>query len=827
MAEPVSIVASVVGIASAGIKLSTTLYTYAETAFHADGSIKDIARDVSLTSSVMGELGTLLQQDTKVNLCSQSALQTITKAVTGCNTVFNQIGDALEKSLKKTQDGKKKLSALQRLKWPLLEPRMRLLQSNLESLKSTLLLMLNVLKYARDVAVKRNQESTAEDKRRQIASLIKINQESTQKFVQIEEAFRQFALQGAQNSEESACSMEDSAATSVNPYISMHTVSENISAGSSTLLTNSMPAKCLCGASDKHKVGWENDFHITSRELDTCINHIGALLKKIQAVEPALSQSLCLTESRCLKLRKEYRQTAVMLDEVFNPQGYWQRLAIQPRLMPQNAPPAFTNTSDFDLNQDMNPPFGSQTSRLDLLLGQGQEQFPRLNQRNRLAYLGQADQMSPPEISIDFAPPSRQASFEPPKLAAQENALSPLERSRSRNRMRAKSDSFTGQPSRATTPGSDPSNSLSPNAAKGLSRSPSPSSKGSRRSSTSCIPHRDYILDLAASRPLSNGGDSSQTPNKRTQKYPATFQCNICPKRFTRAYNLRSHLRMHTNEHPFVCNICGKAFARQHDCKRHEGLHVGEKKFVCRGMLKDGNNWGCGRRFARADALGRHFRSEGGCVCIRPLLDEEVREKGWEQQQQQQQGMDTDMLGSSQMGPQVGLGMQMSQPPQQGGFGAATFPQSSSAHRARADPAYALPAALLAQYPALAGFQWDLSAAEDGFDGGRSSFNASSGGEIFGEDEEFGASGRAGRINEWLEIVECFGTVRGRAGVGGRPFEPFGVPPISSRCSSTAGSDPAADIPEHDPLVEVVNATDSQTIDEVDALLRKWTNVFK
>jgi uncharacterized Zn-finger protein len=109
-----------------------------------------------------------------------------------------------------------------------------------------------------------------------------------------------------------------------------------------------------------------------------------------------------------------------------------------------------------------------------------------------------------------------------------------------------------------------------------------------------------------------------------SQKHPATFQCSLCPKCFTRAFNLRSHLRNHTDERPFACMVCGKAFARQNDRKSHEALHSGEKPFVCRGALGNGHRWGCGRSFARASSLGRHFRSEKGRTCIKPLAEEEA-----------------------------------------------------------------------------------------------------------------------------------------------------------------------------------------------------------
>lgn len=263
--------------------------------------------------------------------------------------------------------------------------------------------------------------------------------------------------------------------------------------------------------------------------------------------------------------------------------------------------------------------------------------------------------------------------------------------------------SAPGHDQRSLSPFTARSGNLSTPASRGTS----PIAKN-RRQSTSSVDGRSYILDLAdPQRP----GSSSDT-SKRIQKHPATFQCNLCPKRFTRAYNLRSHLRTHTDERPFVCTVCGKAFARQHDRKRHEGLHSGEKKFICRGDLGSGGHWGCGRRFARADALGRHFRSEAGRICIKPLLDEEAIERNNRSFASQQE----QVPGHLQPVPQQ-ISMQ---------------------------PGFTLPAALLAQYPALQTLQWDQIASQpppdDSSDIGgnpRGSFDASSGGEYgFGDEDE-------------------------------------------------------------------------------------------
>ncbi|KAL4975711.1 hypothetical protein BDW66DRAFT_63722 [Aspergillus desertorum] len=345
---------------------------------------------------------------------------------------------------------------------------------------------------------------------------------------------------------------------------------------------------------------------------------------------------------------------------------------------------------------------------------------------NGASDIGQASQMAPPSINVEFAPPAKAHVFPTDKSTADMDSLSPPPSIRA-SRMRSKSDPYTASISRSRSP-SSPSASLDVLAASSprslspfdISRHPysNPSSRevsparSARRLSTSSVDSRNYILGLAdPQRP-----GSSITDSKRVQKHPATFQCHLCPKRFTRAYNLRSHLRTHTDERPFVCTVCGKAFARQHDRKRHEGLHSGEKKFVCRGDLSRGGQWGCGRRFARADALGRHFRSEAGRICIKPLLDEESQERERTLMNQQQQHLQP-----------------VHQPlivPGQGMEGQHTGN-------------FILPAALLAQYPALQTLQWDQlpTGTDDASDiGGHNSFDASSGGEFGFDDDESGIS---------------------------------------------------------------------------------------
>lgn len=56
-------------------------------------------------------------------------------------------------------------------------------------------------------------------------------------------------------------------------------------------------------------------------------------------------------------------------------------------------------------------------------------------------------------------------------------------------------------------------------------------------------------------------------------------------------------------------------------------IHSGEKVHECVGSLKNGETWGCRRKFARADKLKQHHQSDTGRRCMQPLYDEQAHEQ--------------------------------------------------------------------------------------------------------------------------------------------------------------------------------------------------------
>lgn len=148
MAEPFSIVTGAVQVAGAGFQLAKTLYTCARNIRDAEKEINVVATEVKLTSTVLENLAAVLENENVNDICSVTLQADAQAAMDGCKTAFNELDRALRSATKTTANGTTRISFSGRAKWPLNQSKMKILQSNLERLKTTLSLMLDVLNLA-------------------------------------------------------------------------------------------------------------------------------------------------------------------------------------------------------------------------------------------------------------------------------------------------------------------------------------------------------------------------------------------------------------------------------------------------------------------------------------------------------------------------------------------------------------------------------------------------------------------------------------------------------------------------------------------------------
>ena len=155
MAE-VALVASIVQIADIGIRLSLRLYAFGETVASADQSILAISKDISLTSAVLKELGSIFGNQSE-RLHSQNAIETAESVVRECSAAFEDIENILLAKVPSLQSANvekrsRATQLLERLRWPTIKGKIQMLNCNLDRMKSTLTLMLNVIIYAKQVS---------------------------------------------------------------------------------------------------------------------------------------------------------------------------------------------------------------------------------------------------------------------------------------------------------------------------------------------------------------------------------------------------------------------------------------------------------------------------------------------------------------------------------------------------------------------------------------------------------------------------------------------------------------------------------------------------
>lgn len=154
MGEPFSIAASAIQVAGAGLSVAKTLHAYVQEVKSAHKHVKAVAVEVKLTSSVLEHLGALLNENEAEKLCTKNVVTDAQDALSGCKDAFNEIDNTFKALVKAQPEGTRTVSTTARFAWPFKKGKLEALQANLERLKSTLLLMLSVLSYAREKATK-------------------------------------------------------------------------------------------------------------------------------------------------------------------------------------------------------------------------------------------------------------------------------------------------------------------------------------------------------------------------------------------------------------------------------------------------------------------------------------------------------------------------------------------------------------------------------------------------------------------------------------------------------------------------------------------------
>jgi hypothetical protein len=140
-----------------------------------------------------------------------------------------------------------------------------------------------------------------------------------------------------------------------------------------------------------------------------------------------------------------------------------------------------------------------------------------------------------------------------------------------------------------------------------------------------CSPSIDTAQPLIVAEPAMDSALAEATPSstrsremaKRRKTAKQDYECVHCGKKFNKKFNWQSHLASHSGgDLRYPCLYCDKSCARHGDLVRHMKLHNPDSAVTCGGLLSNGQQWGCGTSFARADILRSHHKSKKGRRCV-------------------------------------------------------------------------------------------------------------------------------------------------------------------------------------------------------------------
>ncbi|KAJ9370060.1 hypothetical protein DTO282E5_5257 [Paecilomyces variotii] len=194
--EAIGVAASIIQVADLGTKLSVRLFSLYRRFKDADQALRDLSSDVALTCAILRELGESIEKDEQSKLCSEEAYRTLKSILSQCREVLEQIQNMIDYRNNSQKTPLQRMT--EKIRNVLMEPSLDPLKSNLKRLKSTMLLLLNVIMYAGQIRSK-HVPTLLQEQRGLLESLLeerRSNERELDQFAFIGRELDQFAFIG-------------------------------------------------------------------------------------------------------------------------------------------------------------------------------------------------------------------------------------------------------------------------------------------------------------------------------------------------------------------------------------------------------------------------------------------------------------------------------------------------------------------------------------------------------------------------------------------------------------------------------------------------------
>lgn len=150
LSTPTGVVATIVGVAGAGFRLSLILNAVSSEVASAGLEVHRISKSVTLFSMMLKQTGTLLQTADSVH--SHEAVETAKSIADESTRVFDEIKDMVDRMGTKSTGDATSPTIQQKFRWCFKKHRVTYLLAQLESLKLSLSVMLQVIVLGRLMA---------------------------------------------------------------------------------------------------------------------------------------------------------------------------------------------------------------------------------------------------------------------------------------------------------------------------------------------------------------------------------------------------------------------------------------------------------------------------------------------------------------------------------------------------------------------------------------------------------------------------------------------------------------------------------------------------